>query len=223
MALSLKLENIVQSNDATVIRAIDTTGLYDEVTNPGGWLRESDSTPATQPKVSVINGTTINLYLDVTITTSNGTETTYDQIDLYDEFGPFEDSVNSLSFDLDPSQLVSGSQALGNAGDQFPDGWYSLTYSFVDSTATYANSSVTVELVIDGKIRQLVYNKLRDIPYSTSWTLFNHDFKEWYDILYPMYYQGLHTGMLAEVSNARKNEILDMMATLERLLNQITS
>lgn len=215
MALTLSIETVTESNDSTVLRVEDGAGIYNVTTNPGGW-------EAPNPAVTVIDGVTYHLYLDVVITTSNGTETTYDQIELYDEFGSFT-TVNDLVFDIDPSMLIASSVALGTADSVFPDGWYSITYSFVDDGATYTDSTTTNALVVDGVIRTKIYDKLRDIPYSTDWKIFNHDFKEWYDILYPMYYNGLLEGMLSEVSEARKNEILDILETLERLLNQTTS
>ena len=215
MALNLQIDSVVQSNDNTVLRITDGTGLYNVTTNPGGW-------GSPNPAVSVIDGSTYHLYLDVVITTSDGTETTYDQIELYDEFGSFTD-VNDLVYDLDASMLISSGSALGTSTSVFPDGWYSITYSFEDDGATYTNSTTTSLMVIDGVVRNLVYDKLRDIPYSTDWKIFNTDYKEWYDILYPLYYNGLLEGMLSEVSSARKTEILAILATLERLLNQTTS
>ena len=222
MALSLNIDTIIQSNDSDTLRLIDGSGSYDAVTKPGGWLPEASSVPTTQPKTSMVNGSTIHLYLDVTIINSDSTEITYDQIELYDVSGPFA-TVNNLVFDITPNLLVSHGTALGEAGSSFPDGWYTFTYSFVDSTSTYTNSTVTTTFVVDGVVRNEVYAKLRDIPYSSSWELFNHDYKEWYDILYPLYYKGMLDGMLSEISDARKNEILDMMKTLKKLLNQKTS
>ena len=215
MALTLSIDTITQSNDSTVLRVVDGAGIYNVTTNPTGW-----GTP--NPEVTVIDGTTYHLYLDVVITTSNGTETTYDQIELFDTFGPFT-TVNDLVFDIDASMLISSSVAVGTAETALPDGWYSITYSFVDDGSTYTNSTTTNQLIVDGVVRTLVYDKLRDIPYSSDWSIFNHNFKEWYDILYPQYYNGLLNGMLAEVSAARKTAILDILETLERLLNQTTS
>lgn len=217
MALSIKLGTNIQSNDATVLRIIDGTDLYNTTTNPGGWLDEGESTPTTQPKVSVINGITYHLILDVTITTSNGTSTVYDSIELYDEFGPFT-SVNDLVFDVDASMLINGT-ALGTSEDQLPDGWYDITYSFVDDGSTYTDSSITVSYFIDGIVKQKIADKVRDIPYSTDWKLFSNDYKEWTTIVNPMYFNALHTGILSEVSLARKTEILTSLAILENLLN----
>lgn len=217
MALSIQLGTSVQSNDATVLRIVDGTGLYNATTNTGGWLDEAASTPATQPKVSVIDGATYHLNLAITIKTSDGTETTYDTIELYDEFGPFTD-INDLSFDIDASMLID-SVALGTSETQLPDGWYDITYSFVDDGSTYTDSSTTVSIFVDGIVREKIYDKVRDIPYSTDWKIFNNDYKEWSDIVNPMYLYGLHTGILSEVSAARKTEVLTSLGVLETLLN----
>jgi hypothetical protein len=219
MALSIKIDTPTQSNDATVLRVTDSTGLYNVTTNPGGWLDEADSIPATQPKVSIIDGTTYHLTIDLTITTSNGTEVTYDTIELYDTFGSFS-SVNDLVFDIDSSMLIKSAVALGTSESQLPDGWYDLTYKFVDDGATYTDSTYTISFFVDGVIREKIYDKVRDIPYFTSWKLFENNYKEWSDILNPMYLSGLHIGMLSEVSEARKTEVLASLSVLENLLNQ---
>lgn len=211
MALNLTIDNIVQSNDAVTLQINDTAGIYDASINTGGW-----GTP--NPDVTQINGTTLHLYLDISVATSNGTETVYDQIELFDNFGPFT-TINDLSFNITPDLLISGSTAMGTSDEELVDGWYSITYSFIDDTLTFTDSTVTEELLVKGKVQKKVTQGLKDIPYSTSWVLFNHDYKEWYDIIYPMYYKGLLDGIVAEESIARKSIILDMLATLERLLN----
>lgn len=210
MALSLQVGTITQANDNTVIRLEDGTGTYDAVTNPGGW-------GAPNPAVTVINGTTINLFLDIEYTNSGGTTTTYDQIDLHAEFGPFT-TVNDLVFDLTPDLLVSGGTPMAANGDVFLDGWYEFTYSFEDSTLTYTDSTDVVESFIDGVIRVKVYTSLKDVPYINDYERFGNDFKDWHDILYPLYYFSLLEGMVAEVSSARKTEVLDMLGSLEVLL-----
>lgn len=210
MALNLTTPLITQSNDAVTIQVADTTGVYNVSTNLGGW-----GTP--NPEVSILDGETYHLYLDITITTSTGTETVYDPIELA-AFGPFNDP-GELVFNITSDMLVDGSISLGTVLDTFPDGWYSFTLRFVDDGATYTNSTTTTALIIDGVVSISVYDKLRDIPYSTDWKLFNHDYKEWYDILYPMYYNGLLEGMNALEDVSRKNQIIDMLGTLERLLN----
>lgn len=213
MALSLQVGTITQANDNTVIRIEDGTGIYDATTNPGGW-------GAPNPPVTFINGTTVFLYLDVEYTDSDGATTTYDQIDLHAQYGPFA-TVNDLVFDLTPNLLTSGGNPMAANGEEFLDGWYKFTYSFVDNTATYTNSTTDTEVLIDGVVRVKVYTELKNVPYINDYERFNNDFKEWGDILYPLYYFTLLEGMIAEVSNARKTEVLEMLGRLERLLRNI--
>lgn len=213
MALSLQVGTITQANDNTVIRLEDGTGLYNAVTNPGGW-----GTP--NPAVTVINGTTIDLFLDVEYTNSSGTTTTYDQINLYTAFGPFT-TVNDLVFELTPDLLVSGGTPMAANGEVFLDGWYKFTYSFEDSTLTYTDSTDIVETFIDGIVRVKVYTSLKNVPYINDYERFSNDFKEWRDILYPLYYFSLLEGMVAEVSDARKAEVLNMLGSLEILLTNV--
>lgn len=212
MALSIQTDTITQANDSTVLRVTDGTGIYDATTNPGGW-------GSPNPAVTVIDGTTYHLELDVVITTSDGTETTYDTIDLYTKFGPFT-TVNDLVFDINASMLISGGTAVGTDEDQLPDGWYVLTYSFTDDGSTYTNSTITTKIFVDGVVRQKIYDELREVPYSTDWQIFNHDYKEWYDIIYPLYFEGWRVGTTAEISEARKSNVLTNWANLESQLNQ---
>lgn len=214
MALSIQIDSITQSNDSVTLNITDGTGQYDAVTNTGGW-------GSPNPAVTVIDGSDIHLYLDIIYTSSNGTETTYDQIELFDEFGPFAD-VTDLSFDLTPDMLVSGSVAMGNADDTFLDGWYNITYSFVDDLSTYTDSTVTVDKLVDGIVRTKVYTSLKSVPYINEFERFTNDFKDWSDILYPLYYYTLFEGMLAEVTVARKSAVLNMLGTLETLLIAIS-
>ncbi len=211
MALALKMTTPVQSNDATTIQIVDDTGVYAAGTNTGGW-----GTP--NQEVSYINGSTAHLYLGITITTSSGAVVTYDDIELYNLIGPAT-SVEDLVFNITPDMLISDGIPLGDVDSTFPDGWYSIKYSFLDDLATYPPTSNTHNILMDGTVKIQIYDKLRDIPYSNLWVLFNHDFKEWYDILYPQYYNGILVGMELNTNAANKNVNLNILGTLERLLN----
>lgn len=214
MALSIQIDSITQSNDNKTIKVKDGTGIYNAVTNTGGW-------GSPNPAVTVIDGSTYHLYLDIVYTNSDGTETTYDQIELYTSFGPFSD-VTDLEFDITPNLLVSGGTPMASSGEEFLDGWYKFTYSFVDDGSTYTDSDITTEKLIDGIVRVKTYNTLKDVPYINSYSRFNNDFKEWKDILYPLYYFALLEGMNAEAVVSRKNEVLSMLGTMETLLKQIS-
>jgi len=223
MALDLKFGTIVQSNDAVILRIPDGTGDYDAIDNPGGWVKELDAPVAGQPKVSNLDGLTTFLYLDVVYTDSSNETTTYNTVDLYASFGPFTDRTD-LVFDIDPSMLIStvNGQAQGTDEDRLLDGWYNITYTFTDTSLTYADSIVSTDIFVDGVIRTKVYTSLKNVIYANEFERFNIDFKEWKDILYPQYYYSMFVGMLAEVSIARKVEVLSILKSLETLLNQVS-
>jgi hypothetical protein len=220
MALELKYGTITQSNDSIILRVTDETGEYDSSLNPGGWVNELSAPVSGQPKVSNLNGTTISLFLDVEYTNSAEDVVVYDTINLYTTFGPFA-SKDELIFDIDASMLLVGSTPQGANDEKLLDGWYKLTYSFVDTTTTYVDDAELTELFVDGIIRTKVYTSVKDVIYANEFERFNIDFKEWKNILYPQYYYSMFVGMLAEVSLARKTEVLSMLATLERILNQV--
>jgi hypothetical protein len=215
MAISLALAGPLQSNDAITLRIQDDTGAYDAGDNTGGW-----GTP--NPEVTdivAVTTTTVGKYhltLDVTITTSDETETTYDTIDLYTKFGPFAD-ITDLVFDITPALLLDSGVALGTANDQLPDGWYEITYTISEANTSTEVDLESITVLIDGIIRAAVYDKIRQVPYSHDFERFYHDIKEWDELLDPIYYFSKFHGMLAEVTLAKKEEILAMLATLETL------
>lgn len=213
MALNLKLGTIVQSNDATIIRVSDGTGEYPEEFS--GW-GHSGFTPT--PAQITAKGGDNELLLQVTITTSDGVETEYEDIDLYTQFGPFS-TADDLVFDITPAMLIKNDIALGANDDAFPDGIYVFTYKFDSDTGLGNDISNSVEVFIEGSIRAKIYEKLRDIPYSSEFKFMSNDFKEWNSILNPIYYYSLFQGMLAEVSTARRTEVLNILNTLQRLCN----
>ena len=121
MALDLSF-SIEERNDNLRITLTDTTGTYDAGSNATGWgapnlaVTDITATGGAQP-----------LELSVKITTSDGTETTYDDIDLYTEFGA-PTLPSDLVFALDCSMFISEGTALGTDEDEFPDGVYEFTY-----------------------------------------------------------------------------------------------
>jgi hypothetical protein len=92
MALVLALGTIIQSNDCRYLTISDGTGEYSG-DNTGGWGAPNDL-------VTTIDGSTATLTLQITVTTSDGTETEYDAIDFYDFNGgaPATVDVGSISY-----------------------------------------------------------------------------------------------------------------------------
>jgi len=152
MAVTLTLAaSFQEQNDNKVLVITDTTGTAVST----GWGVGDN------PDYTDIDGTTYDLFLDITITTSDGTETTYDQIDLYDEFGPFA-AYEDMVFNIDATMLLVDGVAFGDSDTELPDGIWEIAYSIytgVDETDTYE-----ITILVNGQIRIIVYEKLRQIP-----------------------------------------------------------
>ena len=207
MALSLSFA-VAESNNNKLISVTDDTGVYDALTNTGGW-------GAPNPAVADIDGATHTLGLSITITTSDGTETTYDTIDLYDEFGPFAD-VTDLEFDLDCSMLISGTTALGTADDEFPDGIYTFDYIYDEGLGSEV--STEVDVLIEGKVRNAIYELYRTIP-----TIYNCQDCKTKQILDIIFTRAYYKSMIISAYVARETELLNMLAVIERLVTNGSS
>jgi hypothetical protein len=210
MGLSLSF-TVAESNDNKTITVTDTTGEYNAVTNDTGW----ETGGATNPDPAGIDGTTHTLQLVVTITTADGTETEYDAIDLYDEFGPFTD-LTDLVFALDCSMLEVSGDALGTSDDEFPDGIYKFVYIYDEGelTENYANS----DILIEGRIRNAVYELYRTIP--TTYNCQDCKSKQILDIIFTKAY---YDSMVISAYSAREIELLNMLSVIERLVTNGSS
>lgn len=210
MALSLSLATIQQSNDNTILRFVDNTGAYSS-TNITGW-----GTPNTA--LSTINGSTNELTITITITNSSNESVTYDPIDVYDYLGHAPSDVDDLVIYVTPNLLLSSGTALGAEDDELPDGWYDIEYS-LDVISTGVNiSTYEVQILVDGIVRNKIYDMLLNIPRtayeSTPYRIYTHN---WRKLTYPLYVRSLFDAMVAYVTPARKNEILEMLNLVERL------
>ena len=207
MALSLSFA-VAESNNNKLISITDSTGVYDALTNTGGW-------GAPNPLVTEIDGVTHTLGLNITIKTSDSTETTYDTIDLYDEFGPFAD-ITELVFDLDCSMLLIGTTALGTADDEFPDGIYTFEYIYDEGLGTEISTSVDV--LIEGKVRNAIYELYRTIP--TIYNCKDCKSKEILDIIFARAY---YKSMIISAYVAREDNLLNMLTVIERIVTNGSS
>ncbi len=226
MALELKLQ-FLEENDNTGLQLTDNTGTTATGTATGwGVVSSLAPNPATDLVTDIVASATStaekwHLVLDVTVTTSDGTETTYDQLDLYDldTTGPFA-TVADLVWVIDPADLETGGEAMGEADAELADGIYDITYSLLDAPTDVVEESVlTTSILVDGKIRVKVYDVIRQI--STIYTntneelpIFNPDFR---DILVALLKYGMFRSMLANVSDGNQTEILNLLDTIERL------
>ena len=153
MALGLEIGTVKQSNDNKTLVITDGTGDYDVGTNPTGW-----GTPNTT--FANVDGTTSDLTLQITITTSGGVETVYQAVDFFDHNGEAPASTSDIVFTLTCADLLDdASVPLGIAEDEFPDGWYDLSYSITKDLAGGAGDSDTdtgIKL-ISGQVRNKIY------------------------------------------------------------------
>ena len=207
MALDLSF-SVVERNDNLRITITDTTGTYDAGSNAGGWgapnlvVGNITATGGAQP-----------LELSITITTSNGTETTYDDIDLFTEFGA-PALPSDLVFALDCSMLISDGTALGTDEDEFPDGVYEFTYIYDQGLGSEITE--VVKQVIKGKVQNDVYYLLRAMATSYECTGCIND-----GILLAIFTKTYLDSLDYVDLDARPTSALNQIYTLERLLINI--
>lgn len=191
MALTLAL-SYVERNDNKLLTLTDATADWGD----GGNINVVDVTAAT---------------LDIIITTSDGTATTYDQIDLVAEFGdgvgPEFNTQADMVFAIDATLLQVTGVAYGTADDELPDGIWSITYTI--------NSVNTLEedVLINGVVTVDVYEMLRALP-----TIYNCDECKSKIILDTIYCKALLDVMESDAYNAMSEELIDQLYVLERLI-----
>jgi hypothetical protein len=215
MAFTLDF-SVVERNDNKLITVTDTTGIYHAVTNPTGW----DATSVTNPSTTDVtaSGGADPLELDIVYTASDGTVTTYDTIDLFILFagGSFVD-VGDLVFPLTCAMLKVSTVAIGTATDEFADGVYEITYVY-DGPAGADLTTTTSTILIDGQVRNAVYELLRALP--DNYTAPNCYEKETLDIIFM---STLLDSMEASTLSAREQSVLDQLYTLERLVTNVST
>lgn len=199
-----------EQNDNTTLILTDDAGTYDAGSNTSGW-----GAPNVAP--GDIDGTTYDLTADIDITTPDGTTTSYDQIDLYDEFGPFVDT-GDLIFNITSALLLDSGTALGVATDELPDGLYEVTYTCTEVGVGAVDTHIETFLVY-GVVKNKVYEKLADIP--TSYSCDDCDSaKEIRDAdLYGAYLYSIETWDYS----AKDEEVLSMLVALENMVDDEVS
>ena len=205
MALTLAF-TVTQRGDNKLITVTDSTGVYDAGSNTGGW-----GTPNTA--LSAIDAA--NLTLGVTITTSDGTATTYTAIDLHDTFlTGGHSTVSTLVYPITAAMLISSGTALGTANDEFPDGLYEITYSWLGTTPTHTDATV----LIDGQVKSALYELIRTIP--TKYECEDNHEKDILDIIFT---KGYYDAMIATAVSGREDQVIDQLYVLERLVTNGSS
>ena len=217
MALSLAL-TYVQSNDTSTLQMTDAT----TEAGSGGWNQGGNiNYTAIDGDLDDV-GTTYGLSLDISITTSDSVTTIYDTIDLYNVFGAFSTYPDDMVFEITPDMLISSvsGSAIGLVADPLPDGIWAITYTVVADPAGSPSDYASLEesILVDGTVRVKVYDQLRLIP--TTYLNLNaspSNCPAYLEIRNTLVKFGLLRGMVATVSNARQNEMLDILDTMERL------
>ena len=193
MALTPKL-SYEERNDNCLLTITDATGIYNAETNPGGW-----GTPNPDPvDVTVFD-------LDIIITISDGTETTYDTIDLHALHG--HATIEALVWEIDASMLKVDGTAMGTTATELPDGIWNITYT-INTTV-----GAPEDILIDGRVRVGVYELLRVIP-----TIYNCDECKSKTVLDAIYCYGCLNVLRSNAYIAKTEELLDLLYVLERLI-----
>lgn len=215
MAFSLNY-TVSISNDNKLLTITDATGEVSSGT-ASGW-----EIGGPNPDYTLIgaSGSSYTLELDIAITLSDGTETTYDTIDLFTEFAPVGGfaSISDLVFELDCSKLLNDGVALGTSDDEFPDGIYNITYTY--------NKDLTDEVykqsyeVLYGVVKNKIYDALIALPYN--YTAGNYYEKETLDTLF---LAGLLDSLVAEASLGydRRQSILNTLTLMEGLVDNVST
>ena len=219
MALTFSI-SFLEQNDNLALQLTDDTGTYHAVDNPTGWtapwaevtdiVASDDVTPAKY-----------HLLLDVTYTGSDAVSVVYDQLNLYDLNGGAFADASELVFLIDAADLVDSVTGIAMGTDETPmlDGKYDFTYKLADNVSGVVATTFSESILLDGNVRVKIYNQLREIPTIYDSTelfvpIYHHDFR---DILVTLLKKGMFDGMLANVSDARADEVLNTLDVIERL------
>ena len=199
MALALNL-SVVERNDGKLITFTDTSA---------GWGTDGD------PAVTDLAAHTSNTYsitMNITVNTPS-TVIVCDQIDLYTLAGPFASQAD-LVFELNYNNILSNGQGIDN--DQIlPDGIWDITYKVQHySAGTWSDIDVkTFSVLVYGDVRIKVYNRLRQVAQGLI-----YDNCTSRSIQESLLYYTLLKSIEKSAFVARKEELLSMLETLERLL-----
>jgi hypothetical protein len=198
MALTLSL-SYTERNDNKILTITDTTSNW----GVGGNIGVGDVTTMT---------------LNIDVTTSNGTSTAYDPINVITLLSLGVGSVQAdLVIPITAVSLKVGGVALGTVADDLPDGIWGFTY-VVASTVPVTSAILLDEHLIDGVVRTQVYELLRKMNNAYEWDgcmdegVLNVIFAKTY----------LDAMNVLDVS-ARRTAVTDQLYTLERIITNIES
>ena len=158
------------------------------------------------------------MILSLTITTSDGTSTTYDDINLRDHNGSDFTAASDFVFTFDCADFEESSTALGTDEDEFPDGIYAFTYKLVDNDDhTTVTSTETVTSLIDGRVRNAVYELLRDLT-----TVYNCKDCSTDSLMDAIFARAYLDAMHSSAYVSKTEELYNQLAVLERMVTDGT-
>lgn len=218
MAVALAL-TYSQSNDAKTLLFTDNTGAYDAVTNTGGWGAPNQVTS----DIVLSSATTVDKYwltLDITYTNSSNESTTYDTIDLYDEFTSKFSDPYGMEFELNMTHLLESGVAAGAVTDVFPDGIYDVTYTITEADTDLLVYAKDYELLVYGNIQIAVFDMIREnVSTVYKQKLFNADERDWQELLEASFIYAYYNGLIASADDAERSKKIEMLYFLEQKLN----
>jgi hypothetical protein len=219
MAFALGL-SFLEQNDNLALQITDTGGTYHAVDNDDGWGSATYEVTDIVASSDTTTASKYHLLLDITYTGSDAVQVTYDQINLYDLNGGAFTDASDLVWLIDAADLSDAGTAQGTDEDELLDGKYDFTYQLVlNSNHSTVYATYSESILVDGKVRVKVYDQLRQILTIYDSTelfvpIYHHQFK---DILTVELKKGLFDSMIANVSDARTDEVISTLDVMERL------
>lgn len=201
MALTLAL-SALERNDSKILTLTDTTTNW----GSGGNIDYTS--------IKGISNQTYSLTATITVETPNSVQQ-FDAIDLHELHGSDFVTQSDLVFPIGATNLKISEVPYGDSNTLLPDGIYTVVYTVnyynVSAWETYA--TLTVQILVYGQVKTDVYNKLRVVPNLYDSSVCRS--KEVQDaLLYYTYLESIEKSAFI----ARKDELLQMLETLQRLI-----
>jgi len=215
MALDLGL-SYAQSNNAVTLTLTDSTGVYADPSNLGGWGAPNELVTNIVASTDTTTASKYHLLLDVIVTDKNGTETVYDQINLYDHAGGAFADTGDLVWEFNAADFIESSTAMGLSSARLDDGVYNISYTLVDNVAPNAQvDGIEQNVLIDGDVRADVYDKLRLVP--NDYLNENNDKSS--DIMEALLAYTYLQGTTASADTSQVEELYTQLYTLDKLVS----
>ena len=157
------------------------------------------------------------LTLDIQVTDSSGTITSYDQINLVTELGLGPASTQAdLVFELNATHLAEAGIPYGTVDDVLPDGVWQVTY-LLTGVLPDSTSAMQETILVYGNVRNSVYKLLRQM--NTSYECEGCIDEGVLNVIFAKTY--LDAIQVAELPT-RTTAVVEQLYTLERILLNIS-